>query len=143
MDERGDACYQARPRSAVCLGRFRKLEMTMPTKSPFALVKERFTDKDGLLKALKELATEELWTDRLDSDKGLDSVSNKKLLRLHTVLSDVKKEFGSRAKLVEAILTQEKRGKDEGYKSRLDRLSTPRLFDQYKAGKKRAKNAAN
>ena len=113
----------------------------MPTKSPLSLVKERFTDKDGLLKALKELATEELWTDRLDSDKGLDSVSNKKLLRLHTVLSDVKKEFGSRAKLVDAILTQEKRAKDEGYKSRLDRLSTPRLFDQYKAGKKRAKNA--
>jgi hypothetical protein len=115
----------------------------MPTKSPLSLVKERFTDKDGLLKALKELATEELWIDRLDSDKGLDSISNKKLLRLHTVLSDVKKQFGSRAKLVEAILGQEKRAKDEGYKTRLDRLSTPRLFDQYKAGAKRAKAAAN
>jgi hypothetical protein len=115
----------------------------MPTKSPLSLVKEAFTDKDGLLKALKELATEELWVDRLDSDKGLGSVSNKKLLRLHTVLSAVKKEFGSRAKLVEAILTQEKRAKDEGYKTRLDRLSTPRLFDQYKAGHKRAKSAVN
>jgi hypothetical protein len=115
----------------------------MPTKSPLSLVKEGFTDKDGLLKALKELATEELWVDRLDSDKGLGSVSNKKLLRLHTVLSAVKQQFGSRAKLVEAILTQEKRAKDEGYKTRLDRLSTPRLFDQYKAGSKRAKSATN
>jgi hypothetical protein len=113
----------------------------MPTKSPLSLVKERFTDKDGLLKALKELATEELWIDRVDSDKGLDSISNKKLLRLHATLSDVKKQFGSRGKLVEAILSQEKRAKDEGYKSRLDRLSTPRLFDQYKAGAKRAKAA--
>lgn len=113
----------------------------MPTKSPLSLVKEGFTDKDGLIKALKELATEELWVDRLDSDKGLDSVSNKKLLRLHAVLSDVKTQFGTRAKLVEAILTQEKRGKDEGYKARLDRFSTPRLLDQYKAGKRRAKNA--
>jgi hypothetical protein len=113
----------------------------MPTKSPLSLVKERFTDKDGLLKALKELATEELWIDRLDASKGLDSISNKKLLRLHTVLSDVKKQFGTRGKLVEAILSQEKRAKDEGYKSRLDRLSTPRLFDQYKAGAKRAKAA--
>ena len=114
----------------------------MTTKSPLALVKERFTDKDGLLKAFKELATEELWLDRLDQDKGLDSISNKKLLRLHTVLSDVKKQFGSRGKLVDAILTQEKRGKDEGYKERLSRLSTPRLFDQYKAGAKRAKAAS-
>ena len=113
----------------------------MTTKSPLALVKERFTDKDGLIKALKELATEELWVDRLDQDKGLDSVSNKKLLRLHSVLSDVKKQFGTRAKLVDAILTQEKRAKDEGYKARLVRLSTPRLFDQYKAGAKRAKAA--
>jgi hypothetical protein len=113
----------------------------MTTKSPLALVKERFTDKDGLIKALKELATEELWTDRLDQDKGLDSVSNKKLLRLHAVLSDVKKQFGSRAKLVDAILTQEKRVKDEGYKTRLGGLSTPRLLDQYKSGAKRAKAA--
>ena len=36
---------------------------------------------------------------------------------------------------------QEKRAKDEGYKARLARLSTPRLFDQYKAGAKRAKAA--
>lgn len=114
----------------------------MTTKSPLALVKERFTDKDGLIKALKELATEELWLDRLDQDKGLDSVSNKKLLRLHTVISDVKKQFGTRAKLVDAILTQEKRGKDEGYKTRLSRLPTPRLLDQYKVGAKRAKAAS-
>lgn len=113
----------------------------MTTKSPLALVKERFTDKDSLIKSLKELATEELWLDRLDQDRGLESISNKKLLRLHSVLSDVKKQFGSRAKLVDAILGQEKRAKDDGYKSRLGGLSTPRLFDQYKAGAKRAKAA--
>jgi hypothetical protein len=108
-------------------------------KSPLNIVKERFQDKEGLLKAVKELATEELWADRVDNDKGLDCVSNKKLLRLHTTLSAVKKEFGNRAKLVDAILTQEKRSKDDGYKARLVRFSTPRLYDQYKAGAKRAK----
>lgn len=109
----------------------------MPAKSPLAIVKERFQDKDGLIKAVKELATEQLWIDRLDQEKGLDSVSNKKLLRLHTVLSDVKSKFGSRAQLIDAILTQEKRSKDEGYKSRLARLSTPRLYDMVTAGAKR------
>lgn len=112
----------------------------MSIKSPLALVKERFENKDGLIKAFKELATEDLWIDRVGSDKGLDSVSNKKLLRLHTLLSNVKKEFGSRAKLIEAVLTQEKRVKDEGYKTHLSRLSTPRLFDLYSVGKKASRN---
>jgi hypothetical protein len=111
-------------------------------KSPLSIVKERFQDKEGLIKAVKELATEELWTDRVDNDKGLDSVSNKKLLHLHTVLSQVKQEFGSRSKLIDAIITQEKRTKDEGYQARLSRFSTPRLYDQYRASKKRAKTAS-
>lgn len=108
-------------------------------KSPLSIVKERFQDKTGLIRAVKELGTEELWTDRVNNDKGLHCVSNKKLLHLHDVLSQVKQQFGSRAKLIDAILTQEKRTKDEGYKDRLSRFSTPRLLDQYKAGQKRAK----
>lgn len=111
------------------------------TKSPLSIVKERFQDKEGLVKAVKELATEELWTDRLDNDKGLDSVSNKKLLHLHAVLSEVKGSFGSRSKLIEAIATQEKRSKDDGFKARLARFSTPRLLAEYKVGQKRAKAA--
>jgi hypothetical protein len=114
----------------------------MATKSPLSIVKERFQDKAGLLKAFKELATEDLWIDRLDQDKGLTAVSNKKLIRLHTILTDVKSKFGSRAKLIEAIVDQEKRGKDEGRKVGLGRFSTPRLYDLYKAGAKRTKAAS-
>lgn len=110
-------------------------------KSPLSIVKERFENKEGLLKALKELATEDLWIDRLDDDKGLDCVSNKKLVRLHTVLSQVKKDFGTRAKLIDAIAVQEKRTKDDGYKARLARFSTPRLLDQHKSGARRNKAA--
>ena len=62
----------------------------MATKSPLSIVKERFQDKDGLLKAVRELTTDDLWIDRVEAGKGLDAVSNKKLLRLHTILSDVK-----------------------------------------------------
>jgi hypothetical protein len=113
----------------------------MPVKSPLALVKEKFQDKESLLKAFRELATEDLWIDRVGQEKGLDAVSNKKLLRLHGVLSEVKSKFGSRAKLVDAILTQENRSKDEGRKVGLNRYSTPRLWDLYRAGEKRAKAA--
>ena len=112
------------------------------TKSPLAIVKERFSDKEGLLKAVRELASDDLWIDRVEQAKGLDCVSNKKLLRLHATLSAVKEKFGTREKLMDAILTQEKRTKDEGYKTRLSRFSTPRLYDLYRASARRAKAAA-
>ena len=79
---------------------------------PLKAVKDRFGDKQKLVTAVKDLATDELWLGRVNDDKGLESVSNSKLLRLHDTLSRVKKEFGSRAKLIESILTLSKRGKD-------------------------------
>jgi hypothetical protein len=106
--------------------------------SPLAQVKERWNDKAGLVAAVKELAQGDLWIDRADEDKGLDCVSNKKLIHLHDVLSSVKKEFGSRDKLIGALMDAEKR-KDEGYKTRLERLSTPRLMDALRAARRRAK----
>jgi hypothetical protein len=112
-------------------------------KTPIQIVKERFSDKAGLVKAVQGLLTTELATDRrLNSDKGLDSVSNKKLLHLHDVLSQVKKDFGSRDKLIKAIAEGQKRGKDPEFAKGLEDHSTPRLFELYRAGKKRAQPAA-
>jgi hypothetical protein len=110
-------------------------------KTPLALVKERFTDKPGLVKAVQALATEELWLGRVSEDKGLDSVSNKKLLHLHDVLSEVKKAYGTRSGLIDAILKAEKREKDTGRKTRLEGWPTPRLLDAMKAAKKNAKKS--
>ncbi len=98
-------------------------------KSPLSIVKERFTDKAGLIAAVKALATDDLWSDRLNEAKGLDLVSNKKLLHLHDVLTAVKKEFGSRDKLIDAIVQGEDRGKDADYRKRFVEWSTPRLYD--------------
>ena len=106
-------------------------------KSPLALVKERFKTKQGLLDAVKALATDDLWIDRLNDDKGLPRVSNAKLLHLHDVLSQVKKDHGSRAKLIAAILKTEKRDKDAEYRTGLESKSTPRLFEIYRAAAKR------
>ena len=107
-------------------------------KSPLALVKERFGDKAGLVKAIEGLTKDELFLDRVNTDKGLDSVSNRKLLHLHDVLSQVKEQFGTRAKLIDAIADQTKRTKDADYKKSLESQPTPRLFEIYRAGKKRA-----
>ncbi len=111
-------------------------------KTPLQAVKEKFENKEKLVAAVQALATEELWIDRVSEVKGLAKVSNKKLLHLHDVLSTVKDKFGSRAKLIDHILELEKRTKDEGYKTRLERLSTPALLDEHGAATKRAKRAA-
>lgn len=110
--------------------------------SPLAQVKERFGSKEKLVEAVKDLATDELWIDRVNEDKGLERVSNQKLLHLHAVLSEVKSQFGSRAKLIDAILELEKRTKDTGYRARLERFPVPRLWDFYRAASRRAKAAS-
>ena len=89
---------------------------------------------------MKALATDDLWNGgRLNDDKGLAHVSNKKLLHLHELLSSVQKEFGSRAKLIDAIAKQQQRDKDSDFRSGLEKKSTPAPAQIASAGKKRAK----
>ncbi len=107
--------------------------------SPLTQVKERFTDKAGLVKALESLTTADLWLGRINEDKGLDCVSNRKLLHLHDLLTEVKSKFGSRAGLIDAIRKADKREKDDGYRTHLEKWPTPRLLDAVRA---RAKNAS-
>jgi hypothetical protein len=110
-------------------------------KTPLALVKERFKNKAGLVAAVKALATEDLWNaERLNQGKGLDHVSNKKLLHLHEVLTLLQKEHGSRAKLIKAIA--ESRAKDKDYQTALEQKSTPALYQIYASHKKRLKAKA-
>lgn len=111
-------------------------------KSPLATVKEKFGDKAKLVSALESLTGEDLWLGRTNTDKGLAHVSNAKLLRLHATFTEVKEKFGTRAKLVSAVLDVEKRTKDEGYKTHISAWPVPRLYDHYKAVAKRAKAAA-
>jgi len=110
-------------------------------KSPLAIVKDRFGDdrkaaKAKLVAEVQALADGGLWIDRTRS-KGLPLTSNKKLLHLHDVLTQVKSEFGSRDKLVSAIIELENRTKDDGFKNRFESWSTPRLVDYHAAAKKR------
>jgi hypothetical protein len=110
-------------------------------KSPLALVKEKFTDKKQLVAAIEKLTGEDLWLGRTSKDKGLAHVSNAKLLRLHATFAAVKEKFGTRVKLIDAILVLEKRTKDEGYKSRIGAYPVPRLWDLHQTLEKRAERA--
>ena len=86
----------------------------MATKTPLALVKEKFGDKAKLVAAVEKLTGDDLWVARTNKDKGLAHVSNAKLLRLHATFTEVKEKFGTREKLIDAILELEKRTKDAG-----------------------------
>jgi len=108
-------------------------------KSPFQIVEEKFKGKEGLIKAVKALASDELWIDRTNGEKGLERVSNRKLLHLLDVLTEIKSKFGSRSKLVDQVLTNQNRLKDRDYRSRLERFCTPQLWDIYRSQVKRQK----
>jgi hypothetical protein len=114
----------------------------MPANDPLARVKEQFGDKAKLVASLEKLTTEDLWVSRTNKDKGLEHVSNAKLLRLHAVFSEVKEKFGTRQKLIDAILELEKRTKDSGWRERLASWPVPRLYDAYRSAAKRASAAA-
>jgi hypothetical protein len=110
-------------------------------KSPVAVVKERFESKDKLVEAVQKLATADLWIDRV-SAKGLGKVSNQKLVKLHTALTDAQKRFGSRDKLISAILELKKRTKDAAYGSSLKNAPLPQLLDLHSSAERASKRAA-
>ena len=110
-------------------------------KSPVAVVKERFESKDKLVEAVQKLATADLWIDRVSSAKGLGKVSNQKLVKLHTALTDAQKRFGSRDKLISAILELTKRTKDAGYAAGLKKQPLPQLLDLHASAERAGKAA--
>lgn len=109
----------------------------MPAKTPLSRMKEQFGDKAKLVEAVEKLTGEDLWVSRTNSNKGLGHVSNAKLLKLHATFTEVKQKFGTREKLIDAILELDKRGKDTGLRARLLEWPVPRLFDHYKSAVKR------
>ena len=119
----------------------RKGTTPWPPRHPLALVKEKFGDKAKLVEAVEKLTGDDLWVSRTNKDKGLAHVSNAKLLRLHATFTEVKEKFGTREKLIDAILEIEKRTKDAGFRQRLSAWPVPRLFDAYKSATKRKRAA--
>ena len=111
----------------------------MPTKSPLALVKDGFGDKAKLVEAIEKLASADLWVARTNENKGLAHVSNAKLLRLHATFSEVQEKFGTREKLIDAVLELERRTQDTGWRRRLSAWPVPRLYDAYRSARKRSR----
>lgn len=110
--------------------------------SPLARVNAGFGSKKDLIEKIRALATENLWINRLNEDKSWDSISNAKLLRLHAVLTDVSQRFGSRDKLVDAVIAAQGREKDADYRRHFADWSLPRLLDTLTSAERAAKRNA-
>lgn len=107
-------------------------------KSPSQIVKDKFGDKNKLVEAVKQFVNDDLWVGRENQDKGLGRVSNAKLLRLLDTFTTVQAKWGTRGKLIDAVVEASGRTKDAGYKASIQNWPVPRLFDAYKSLTKRA-----
>ncbi len=103
-------------------------------KTPLQEVNERFGSKQDLIKQLQTMFDKgKLFEDRLNPDKGLDHVSNAKLLKLHKVATEVTDRFTTRDNLIGDLLKMMKREKDEGLKERFENWGLPRLLEYYES----------
>lgn len=71
----------------------------------------------------------------------LAKASNAQLLRLASVSEAVKKAYGSRDKLVDALIKALGRAKDKDYVAKLGTFSLPKLYDMAKSNDRKAKAA--
>ena len=126
----------------IKIGHFGAMVHVM-SKSPLSIVKERFGDdpkkaKEKLVAAVKKAAGKDLWLDRVNEEKGLEHVSNAKLLHLEQVFETIGKKAGSRSELIGKLAELQGRSKDDDYKARLGEESTPSLWDRFQAVQSRA-----
>lgn len=113
-------------------------------KSPLARQKDEHESKEKLvdrvisvLGAIKEPESDqEAWKARLLA------ASNKKLLRLYTVGSEIKSKYGSVEKLAEAVGAALGRSKDAPYLTKLKTFTPSRLLDLLQSAEKRGKKKA-
>lgn len=113
-------------------------------KSPLSQVKDQFGTKEQLVDALTALPQGVLARGEEDKDAfrtRLLTAANSKLLRLHMMGKAIADRWGSKDKMVDALLTMQRRGKDEDYRSKLGSLPLGKLYDQVKSIERAVKRA--
>jgi hypothetical protein len=114
----------------------------MATKeTPVAAVKRLHGTKEKLVSALVGPLSE----GNKDADQDavrarLMTASNQKLLHLSNVVAEVKKRFGGRSQMIDALAKTQKSDKD--YLSKLETVPLPKLLDLARAQARRNKASA-
>jgi hypothetical protein len=101
-------------------------------RHPKGRVAELHKGKEALAKALASSLA--FGDDSADAVEGrLKTASNTQLLRLQKVVETVKSKWGSRDKLIAAIVDHGKKSKDKDYVAKLSTYSLPHLVDLARA----------
>ena len=107
-------------------------------RHPRGRVVENHTSKAELAKSLASVLAR-TGEDADAVETKLKTASNAQLLRLSKVTATVKQKYGNREKLIAAIGTAEKKGKDKDFLARLESYSLPMLLDLASSGERRAR----
>jgi len=113
-------------------------------KSPLARQKDEHESKEKLVdRVISVLGSITKSDEDKDTVKArLLAASNKKLIRLHEVGSEIKSKYGSIDKLAEAVGAAMGRAKDAPFVDKLKSYTPARLLDMVKAADKRGKKKA-
>ena len=101
-------------------------------KSPLTRVNEEFGGKDKLVEELLGLIKRPGDVTKDEMKRKLRSQSNRKLMMLMSREKTVKKNYGSRDKLIDAIVKAgmgKDKTEDKVYRKRLAKLTTGQLLD--------------
>ena len=110
----------------------------MSKQSPLQIVKEKFTSKQELAKALADVLEPEEGESKEELTERLGLVSNAKLLHLHGLAEKVA-AHGGRSGLVEKIAAAEGKSKDEDFiKALTAKRSLGWLVDRAESRQRRA-----
>ena len=113
----------------------------MTTMTPFQRVQQLHGGKEQLVDKITDVL-ERGEESKEDLKKRLQSSSNTKLLRLLEAATELKDRFGTREKLVDAILAKMGRQKDADFRTKLLAWTPARLLDLHRARERAAKAKA-
>jgi hypothetical protein len=113
----------------------------MTTMTPFQKVQQLHGGKEQLVDKIADVL-ERGEEDKDELKQRLQSSSNTKLLRLLETATELKDRFGTKEKLVEAILAKMGRTQDADYRTKLLGWSPARLLDLHRSKERSAKAKA-
>jgi hypothetical protein len=113
----------------------------MTTLTPFQKVQKLHGGKEQLVDKIADVL-ERGEESKDDVKKRLQSSSNTKLLRLFETATELKDRFGTKEKLVDAILAKMNRKGDQDYRQKLLLWSPGRLLDLHRSKERGAKAKA-
>lgn len=127
---------QAQKKTAPKAAKKEKTAAENKPRHPKGRVAEGGRTKEALAKTLASaLARGDENSDTIAT--RLKTASNRQLLRLEAAVATLKKDYGSRDKLVASIAG--KQSKDKHYTAKLEQLSLPNLLELAKSGERRVK----